>query len=168
MKTMLVLAMHGAPPKDFPKNELAEMMGLHHRLEQAFNSDQAELKRRYAELNYKVCTWPRTPYNDPFYTGSTALARHLEIASGLPVVLGFNEFCAPSMDETLEQAVSQAEEVLVVTPMMTRGGEHSEHDIPASIQRVQDRHPDVKIQYVWPFDITEVARFLAEQLKRFQ
>ena len=168
MKTILVLAMHGAPPNDFPKNELSELMGLHHRMEHAFGAEQVAFQRRYTELNNMVYSWPRTPRNDPFYAGSTALAEQLEIASGLPVVLGFNEFCAPSMDEALEQAASRAEVVLVVTPMMTRGGEHSEQDIPASIRRAQERHLDVKIKYVWPFDTLEVARFLAEQVLRFQ
>ncbi len=103
MKTILVLAMHGAPPSDFPKDELGDLMGLHHRLEQAHSPKGVELHKRYAELNFKVQNWPRTLENDPFYAGSTALARHLEIASNLPVVLGFNEFCAPSLDEALEQ-----------------------------------------------------------------
>jgi sirohydrochlorin cobaltochelatase len=168
MKTILVLAMHGAPPNDFPKDELSELMGLHHRLEHASGADQVELQRRYTVLNNKVCYWPRTPQNDPFYTGSIALAKQLEIASKLPVILGFNEFCAPSMDEALEQAASKAEVILVVTPMMTRGGEHSEKDIPASVRRAQELYPDMKIQYIWPFDSSDVARFLAAQVKRFQ
>ena len=120
------------------------------------------------ELHDKVRSWPRTPANDPFFTGSLALALQLEQASGLPVILGFNEFCAPSLDEALEQATLGAERVLVITPMMTRGGEHSEQDIPECIRRVQCHHPQANIQYIWPFDVNEVARFLAEQVTRHQ
>ena len=47
---------------------------------------------------------------------------------------------------------------------MTRGGEHSELDIPAAVQRAQTRHPDLPILYVWPFDTGVVARFLAAQI----
>jgi sirohydrochlorin cobaltochelatase len=168
MKIILVLAMHGAPPNDFPRNELAELMGLHNRLERASSTEQALVQSRYSELESRVRTWPRTAKNDPFYAGSTALAEQLEAASGLPVMLGFNEFCAPSLDEALDRAASNAERILVITPMMTRGGEHSEQDIPASIQRTQERHPKVRIQYVWPFELSAVARFLAEQLKGYQ
>ena len=168
MKTVLVLAMHGAPPNDFSRNELAELMSLHNRLEHATSAEQAALQSRYAELESRVRTWPRTAKNDPFYAGSVALAEQLEAASGFPTTVGFNEFCAPSLDDALDQAASSAERVLVITPMMTRGGEHSEHDIPASIRRVQEHHPEVMIQYVWPFELPAVARFLAEQLEPYR
>lgn len=35
MKTQLVLAMHGAPPNDFPPHKMADMLSLHARLEHA-------------------------------------------------------------------------------------------------------------------------------------
>jgi sirohydrochlorin cobaltochelatase len=167
MKTILVLAMHGAPPHDFPKNELVEYMSLHNQLEHNPASQEDEIRARYMELNEKVRSWPRTSSNDPFYAGSFALAKQLEAASGLAVILGFNEFCAPSLDEALSLAASTAESVLVITPMMTRGGEHSEKDIPDSIRRVRTKHPNTNIQYIWPFEVNEVARFLAEQVRRF-
>lgn len=33
MKSVIVLAMHGSPPRDFPRADLAEFMSLHGRLE---------------------------------------------------------------------------------------------------------------------------------------
>ena len=168
MKTILVLAMHGAPPNDFAKKELVEFMGLHNQLEHTPVAQQSPIQKRLDELNEKVRSWPRTSTNDPFYAGSIALAKQLEVASKMTVILGFNEFCAPSLDEALEQAALAAERVLVITPMMTRGGEHSERDIPASIRTAQNNHRQVDFQYIWPFDVSEVAGFLAEQLKRFE
>jgi sirohydrochlorin ferrochelatase len=50
--------------------------------------------------------------------------------------------------------------------MMTRGGEHSEVDIPAAIARAQGRHPTTPIRYAWPFEAREVAQFLAGQITR--
>jgi sirohydrochlorin ferrochelatase len=47
---------------------------------------------------------------------------------------------------------------------MTRGGEHSEVDIPAAIERARARHPGVAFVYVWPFETAAVARFLAAQV----
>jgi sirohydrochlorin ferrochelatase len=168
MKTILVLAMHGAPPNDFPKNELAELMNLHNRMEHSNGADRGVDQKRYLEIKAKVCNWPRTAANDPFYAGSTELARQLESISGIPVVLGFNEYCAPTLDEALEQSISQAEQVFVITPMMTRGGEHSEQDIPNAIYRAQQFHPDANIKYIWPFEVSSVARFLTEQIQRFR
>lgn len=168
MKTVIVLAMHGIPPSDFPKPELMELFGLHARLDHATGPEHAALERRHAELDVRMRAWPRTAQNDPFYVGSQELAQHLSQATGYPVAVGFNEFCAPSLDEAFTKAIAQgAEQVVVVTPMMTRGGEHSESDIPTAIERAKSRYPTVPIQYAWPFDAAEVAQFLASQIGRF-
>jgi len=168
MKVVIVLAMHGVPPNDFPQHEMAELFGLHARLEHAPEAERAALERRHAELDAKMRAWPRTPQNDPFYAGSHDLASHLSQATGCEVIVGFNEFCAPCLDDAPDQAVARAaEKVIVITPMMTRGGEHSEADIPAAIRRAQERHPDIPILYAWPFEVSEVARFLAAQIDRF-
>jgi sirohydrochlorin cobaltochelatase len=167
MKTIVVLAMHGAPPSDFPRGELAEWFGLHGRMEHADGAERAALEQRYAELEAQMRTWPRTAENDPFHASSLELAEHLSQVTGLPVMVGFNEFCAPSLDDVLEQAIAEgAEKVVVATPMMTRGGEHAQRDIPAAIQRVQERHPGVPIVYAWPFASQDVAHFLADRIEQ--
>jgi sirohydrochlorin cobaltochelatase len=167
MKTLLVLAMHGAPPNDFPPHKMADMLGLQARLEHAERPQRPVLEARYEPLEAEMRAWPRTEQNDPFYAASQELAVHLSEAAGLKVLVGFNEFCAPSLDEVLDQAAVGADQVVVVTPMMTRGGEHAEEDIPAAIQRAQERHADVTFLYAWPFDFGDIARFLTTQAKRF-
>lgn len=165
---VIVLAMHGAPPKDFPERETGELFGLHARLEHAVAPERIALERRHAELEAKMRAWPRTPGNDPFHAGSVQLAARLQGVTGREVILGFNEFCAPSLDEALDTASShRPSRVMVLTPMMTRGGEHSEVDIPGAIRRAEGRHPGVTIVYAWPFEVDEVARFLAALLDRF-
>ena len=167
MPSLIVLAMHGAPPNDFSPHELGEYFGLHMQLEQMRGPQRATLEARYAELDAKVRAWPRTAQNDPFYAGSLALAQQLRQATGHEVIMGFNEFCAPSLDEALDQAAVQLpDKVIVITPMMTRGGEHSEVEIPDSVKRAQERHPNVAFKYAWPLDISAIARFLAEQIAR--
>ena len=109
--------------------------------------------------------WPRNAGNDPFWVASLDLAERLSRAAGQPVIVGFNEFCAPSLDEALDQAAARGPvQVRVVTPMMTRGGEHAESDIPAAVEAARGRHPGVAFVYTWPFPVSEVARFLAEQM----
>lgn len=165
MKSVIVLAMHGAPPKGFPRDELLELFGLHARLEHTAGPERAAMERRYADLDAKVRAWPRTAENDPFYAGSQDLAAHLSQATGCEVLVGFNEFCAPGLDEALDRAAARGvEEVIVVTPMMTRGGEHAEKEIPEAVQRAQERHPEISISYVWPFGVSAVAQFLADQI----
>ncbi len=166
MKTVIVLAMHGAPPKEVAQREVVELVGLHQALEHVPAFVRTVLERRYRHLDAKIRAWPRTVQNDPFWAGSQELAEHLRSATGSEVIVGFNEFCAPALDAALDQAASQAEHVIVVTPMMTRGGEHSEFEIPNSVKRAQERHPAVTFMYAWPLNIAEVASFLAAQIAR--
>lgn len=167
MKTTLVLAMHGTPPNDFPKKEMAELFDLRAKLKHSEGEGES-LRARYAELEAKMRAWPRTSANDPFYVGSRELAAQLKRESGQEVIVGFNDFCGPTIDQALEQAITTGSgKIIVITPMMTKGGEHSKVDIPAAIERARKRHPDVPIHYAWPFDTLEIARFLAAQIKRY-
>jgi len=167
MKAVIVLAMHGAPPLDFPEAELAEFGALQARLAHAGAPGPAAAERRFLELEGKIRAWPRTPRNDPCHAGSQELAVQLRRASGRKVILGFSEFCAPSLDEALDQAAGQgAEKIIVVTPMMTRGGEHAERDIPETVARARKRHPAMNFIYVWPFPSSDVAAFLTSQVNR--
>ena len=168
MKAVVVLVMHGAPPNDLPEPDMAEFFGLQTRLKHTTGAERVALERRRLELDAKIRAWPRTAQNDPFYSGSEELAAHVSKATGCEVILGFNEFCAPSLDDALNQAVARKpEKVIVITPMMTRGGEHSEVDIPAAVQTAQTQHPETPILYVWPFKVSEVAKFLAAQIVNF-
>lgn len=168
MTSAIVLAMHGAPPRDFPHNETAEMFGLHARLHGAQGPEADALARRHDEIEGRMRRWPRTADNDAFWAASHELADRLEERSGVRVVVGFNEFCNPSIEEAVALVVSGgAEDVLVMTPMMTRGGEHSEVDIPAAVERAREAHPGVDIRYAWPFDPDEVAEFLVQHARRF-
>jgi sirohydrochlorin cobaltochelatase len=165
-RPVVVLAMHGAPPLDFPKDELADFFSLHGRIGHADTEAPGPLEQRFNELEGKMRAWPRTASNDPFYAGSVELAEHLGRESGLEVLVGFNEFCSPTLAEALDSAAERAGKILVITPMMTRGGEHSAVDIPAAIGAARQKHPGKEFLYVWPFPTEDVARFLADQLSR--
>ena len=65
MKSVIVLAMHGMPPKDFPSDEKQELM----RLRTQVQSDP-KLKKRHDELDAKMRNWSRSKDNDPFFTAS--------------------------------------------------------------------------------------------------
>ena len=171
MKPVVVLALHGVPPRDFPKQESAEFFSLRASLEHAAGQTLTSLEKRFAELDRMMRDWPRHESNDPFYIASLDLADRLSGETGMQVLVGFNEFCGPSMEVALAQAAEAArasgvDRVLVVTPMMTRGGEHAETEIPSAIEEARRKHPGVGFSYAWPFDVGEAARFLAEQIRR--
>ncbi len=165
MKTLIVLAMHGAPPNDYPKRELCEFFSLHNRIEHASPSERAAMKPRFAELDQKIRAWTRTAQYNPYWAGSHDIATHLARATEREVIIGFNEFCAPTLDTAFEQAITRgAEKIIVLTPMMTRGGEHSEIEIPEAIAHAQAHHPQIKFQYNWPLAVNGIAQFLASQI----
>lgn len=169
MKNAIVLVMHGVPPRDFPRREISELMGLHARLAQPHMPplERAAAEARFAELDHQVRTWPRSAQNDPFFAASQELAHELTGASGYEVYLGFNEFCAPDVPAALDAAAaSGATHVTVVTPMMTPGGDHSDVEIPAQVAAAQRLHPGVTFIYAWPYRMRDVAGFLAQQVRQ--
>lgn len=164
MNRIIILAMHGVPPNDFPKKELGEFFSLHMKKEVS-GFLPLELQEKHDELDKRLRIWERTEKNDPYFVSSMRLASELKKITNCEVIVGFNEFCGPSVIDALENAINEnAEKIQVITPMMTPGGEHSEKDIPEAIELIRKKYPKVKIEYVWPFSITDVAEFLAEQL----
>jgi sirohydrochlorin cobaltochelatase len=168
MKTAVVLAMHGVPPNDFPRHEMTELMGLDARLARVSGAEREVMERRHAELDARVRAWPRTAQNDPYHAASWEMAARISRITGLAVVVGFNEFCAPSLHEALDQAASLGvDRVVVITPMMTRGGGHAEEDIPAAMQAARERHSGATFVFAWPFVDSDVAELMAKQISRF-
>ena len=166
-KLVIVLAMHGEPPNDFPRDEFASFFALHARLHYAGAKIDEELHHRYAALDAKMRAWPRTAENDPFHAASLQMAKQLREITGLEVVVGFNEFCGPTVEEAIEEAVARgAESIVVTTPMLTPGGIHAEIQIPALVREAQQKHADISIRYAWPFDLSEVAKFLAKRIRQ--
>lgn len=169
MTTRIVLAMHGMPPRDFSDDELMELVKLHRMIEKLGHRAPLEMRNRFDELDSKIRNWLRTGENDPFWAASNALAKELQSASGFNVVVGYNEFCGPNLTEALDAAAGNgAKRVVVVTPMMTPGGEHSEEDIPAAILSARERFVDVEFIYAWPFPLEDVASFLTHQITKFE
>ncbi len=168
MKSVIVLAMHGSPPRDFPQHKMGELMALHGRLAQLSGPEKAPVLQRYHALDAEIRNWPRSPENDPFHVFSTALAQELAATTGNEVIVGYNEFCAPELRLALGEAARRgAGRIIVVTPMMTRGGEHAEMEIPAIIQEFRHTHPQIETIYAWPFEKMEIALFLQQHIARF-
>jgi len=168
MNISVVLAMHGVPPKEFPKKEIMELFMLHHRLESAGKFERQALEKRRDEIEEKMRNWPRTAENDPFFASSQTMAKRLGEVLGKEVLIGFNEFCAPSIEEAIDLAAAKSPgKIIVITPMMTAGGIHSEEDIPRAVENAKKNYPDIEIVYAWPYEVSEIAQFLAKQVKRF-
>ena len=168
MKTVIILAMHGMPPNDFPQKETLDYFMLDSRLENMPGPPPPNMQQQFEELDSKMRNWPRTHENDLYSYTSNELAAVLSSETGHRVVVGFNEFCSPSLDEAFEEAIKQdPDKIIVITPMMTQGGGHSEKDIPEAIERAKKKNPNIKFSFVWPFNNSKIATFLAEQIKEY-
>lgn len=165
-KEAVILVGHGGVPSDLPRVWLGELRNF-----EAQRKAQGlfEMSPREAELDTKIRQWPRTPQTEPYKFGLEALAqqlrRHLK---GRPVVLAYNEFCAPSLQEAAAALVNQGyQRVIVLTTMITPGGAHSETEIPKILQHLQQRYPGIEFIYAWPYSMDEAAAFFAAHLKSF-
>jgi sirohydrochlorin cobaltochelatase len=167
LNTHVVLATHGSPPRDFPAEEMREFFELHSRLGHAVEANDPAATR-YEELEKKMRAWRRTPQNDSFHTASLELASYMEKYIQMPVFTAFNEFCAPTVSEALENSAEMgASRVIVITSMLTRGGEHAEVDIREAVQKAGREHPEIEFRFAFPFPAKDIAHFLAEQVKNF-
>lgn len=182
MPTLIVLAMHGVPPVDFPKQELGEYYRLHAALDAAQPDSvpahehnghsrpalSATEEQRYADLDQRLRNWTRNEQNDPYYAGALSLAKSLGKKTHLPVLVGFNEFCNPDLKDVFQKSVDAgARRIVVVAPMLVSGGAHAEQDIPLAVNEARETFPQIEFIYAWPFGRSEVSGFLAAQVERF-
>lgn len=163
MSQCVILVGHGGVPTDCPP----ELVSTLKRLEaQAKGRMTPEL----GAVDQKVRRWPRTEKTDPYKSGLEAVAAAL--ARALPehfVLLAYNEFCAPTLEEAFAEALSRgASSVTVVSTMYTRGGVHSEREIPEIVAALRRAHPEVTIKNVWPFELSAVAGMLAAEVRRVE
>ena len=137
-------------------------------LEWSAGGKQAAGQARIQELDERIRKWPRHAGNDPYKEGLERLASVLKPM--LPTDLfavAYNEFCAPSVPEALEDLIERgAQRILVIPTMLTPGGLHSEKDIPKSIRQTQEKHAHVRIEYLWPFELKEVAALLSGRIQK--
>ena len=158
----VVLVGHGGVPRDFPRRDLQRLKAL----EAERRTRGGEPSAEEAALERTIRTWPRTAANDPYRAGLERLAAALRpLVAPASLVLAYNEFCAPALDDAVNDLIaSGARRVVVVPSMLTPGGVHSEIEIPETLARLRDRHPGRELRYAWPFDVETVARLLASQV----
>jgi sirohydrochlorin cobaltochelatase len=161
----IILVGHGGVPTDYPQELVTKLK----RLEGQRRASGAPPTSEELELDRKIRRWPRSPQTDPYRSGLESLAAHLRpFLNGVPLAMAYNEFCSPTLEEAVaELAADGAQEITVLSSMLTPGGSHSELEIPETLQQLRAQYPLVTLRYAWPFDLTMVCSMLAEHLRRF-
>jgi sirohydrochlorin cobaltochelatase len=161
----VVLVGHGGVPKDCPQELVTRLK----RLEAQRRAANKPLSAEEHELDRKIRRWPRTAATDPYQSGLEAVAAQLRPhLDGALLAVAYNEFCAPTLEESVEELIRKgATHITVATTMFTPGGAHSEIEIPAMLEQLRRQYPTVTLCYAWPFDLEQVAATLARQIRRF-
>ena len=147
----VILVGHGGIPKGCPQELITKLK----RLEAQRRAAKMPPSPEERELDSKIRQWPRTPETDPY------------LGEGLFAV-AYNEFCAPTLEESVEELIKKgATHITVTTTMFTPGGSHSEVEIPEILEQLRRQYPDIVLRYAWPFDMDLIAAMLATQVKRF-
>lgn len=164
-KEAVILVGHGGIPADCPGDLVSELK----RLEGMRRArGLVEMSPREAELDKQIREWPRTPDSDPYAAGLEKIAHRLkERVAPRKLVVAYNEFCAPSLEDAIAELVADGtRRIILTTTMFTPGGSHSEKEIPEIVEYQSKLYPGVEIRYAWPFDLDRAAEFLADQLDR--
>ncbi len=165
MQRGVLLVGHGGIPKDYPRELVTKLKTLEARRRASGTEPTAE----ESDLDRRIRQWPRTPETDPYQAGFEALAAHLGTLLHEHFAIAYNEFCAPTVEDAVEEMIEAGITMITVVPsMLTPGGSHSEIEIPESLDRLRLGFPHVEIRYAWPFDLPAVATMLASQLQRFE
>ena len=164
-KRGVVLVGHGGIPKDCPQDLVTRLK----RLEAQRRAAKMPRSSEEIELDTKIRRWPRTSATDPYRSGLETLAAQLQFRlNGILLVVAYNEFCAPTLEEAVQELVKKgATHIVVTTTMFTPGGSHSEVEIPEILEQLRPQYSGVELRYAWPFDLQQVAHMLTEQIQRF-
>ena len=161
----VILVGHGGIPKDCPSELVTKLK----RLEAQRRAAGKRMSAEERELDSRIRRWPRTAATDPYQSGLEAVAKHLNShLDGALFALAYNEFCAPTLEESVKELIKNgATHITVTTTMFTPGGSHSEIEIPEILDHLKQQYPGVVLRYAWPFDLSMVAKMLQEQVSRF-
>jgi len=165
LKKAILLVGHGGIPKGYPQDLITKLK----RLEAQRRATGSPMSPEELELDTKVRTWPRTPETDPYQAGLEALGAEMKpMLNGALFALAYNEFCGPTLPEAVKDLIKQgAQSITVVSTMFTPGGSHSELEIPEELEELRKQHPDVALNYAWPYNLTKVSKMLMEHINQF-
>jgi len=164
-KKAVILIGHGGLPSDIPSEVVEKFMRLH----KARVKSGGEVTSQEVDLDNTIRRWKRTPESDPYKSGLETLASHMEQFLKDDVVkTAYNEFCYPTIEEAVEELSKEdVSKIILVTTMITRGGSHSEREIPEELEDLKQKFKDIDIQYAWPFDMDAFALFLTTHINIF-
>lgn len=103
-KKGVVLVGHGGIPKDCPQDLVTRLK----RLDAQRRAAKLPSSVEELELDARIRRWPRTAATDPYQSGLEAVAERLRSQlDGALLGIAFNEFCAPTLEEAVEDLIKK-------------------------------------------------------------
>ena len=164
-KKAVILVGHGGLPSDIPSEVVEKFMRVHKgRVKSGGPITQQEI-----ELDTTIRKWERTPENDPYKAGLELLATHMEpMLEGYILKTAYNEFCYPDIEDAIDELSKEnVTKIVLITTMITRGGSHSEKEIPEELSDISVKYPGIDIQYAWPYDLDAFSVLLSDHIRNF-
>ena len=115
----VILVGHGGIPRGCPQDMVTKLK----RLEAQRRAAKQPASAEEMELDAKIRQWPRNAETDPYQAGLEAVAAQLRAKLGdVLFAVAYNEFCAPTLEESVDQLAKQgATHITVATTMFTPG-----------------------------------------------
>lgn len=145
-KVGVIIAAHGDVPLDY-------------------NMDKAEgMMEKISEIVRKL---PRNidKINDPSKLETENLAKKVGEKLGIPVEVGYAEFCSPGIPETVKHLSDKGVEKIIVVPLFFTHCKHTEKDIPKILEEVKKQVVNTEIEYTNPL-IEEIVEVLADKIRK--
>jgi ferrous iron transport protein A len=113
---------------------------------------------------------PPAPDVSPNESGSSITQTLVQavqtFTNGSPVSIGLAQLEPEKVTETVEQAISQGAQRVVVVPATLIRTSETEQELPQLIDRLQQRHTDVDMIYVYPpFDLEQQAKLILDNIR---
>ncbi|MEM3586720.1 MAG: CbiX/SirB N-terminal domain-containing protein [Candidatus Jordarchaeaceae archaeon] len=144
-KIGVVIAAHGDVPLDYDMGKAEEMM-----------EKISEIVRKLPRNIDKI--------NDPSKLETENLTKKLREQLGIPVEVGYAEFCSPSILETIKQLADKGIEKIIVVPLFFTHCRHTEIDIPEILEKAK-QIVNMEIEYMDPL-IEEMTEVLANKIRK--
>jgi sirohydrochlorin cobaltochelatase len=155
----LLLVGHGAPPRGYSGEKVRRLKTLEAHRRRKGNQKAMSDEERI--LDAEIRAWPRTAETDPYQAGIERLATELRTQGATHLHVAYNEFCGPSVEDAIALMYAAGHRRIRVLPtMFTPGGVHSEEEIPEILVEARVQYPDLKLDYVWPFDLSRLASMM--------
>lgn len=155
---------HGSVPYDFTQEKLKRYFLL--RSKKMKNEMNDEEGKEFLNLERELNYFERNKVNDPHYFFHKKLKDEIEKELNIKTIFAFNKFCAPGLEEVIEEIVkNENNSEIYVVPTMFTGGRHTDEEIKEDIEKIKRKFKDLRINYLYPFKFEYIKELFKKHIE---